>query len=583
MKTRVGSIWRFTRRAWTLAAPYWSSEERWRARLLLFSIVGLTVGLVFLTVLYNDWNRSFFEAIQDKDFDSFGPLLVRFCFLAALFIAGAVLRRYLTLMLQMRWRVWLTRRFLDRWLSDRVYYHLELAQRGADNPDQRIADDLRMFAFNTLDLAFGFLSSVLTLISFVSILWVISGPLELTIGPASVQIPGFMVWVALLYAVLGSVATHLVGRPLIGLNFQQQRVEADLRFGLVRLREHAEGVALYGGESRERSGVDSRIDGINANWRQLMRYTKNLTVLTTAYDQLADIFPILVAAPRYFSGAISLGVLTQIGNAFGQVQGALSWFVASYGILAAWKATVDRLLSFQDAMDAARQQATRASRLSIVANGTSHIRAEQLSLRVPDGRVIVPQLNFTIEAGDRVLVSGPTGAGKSTVFRALAGIWPFGDGLVHVPAHASRLFLPQRPYLPVGSLREVVAYPAPAQRVDDETLREVLTAVGLRSLTERLDDVDNWALQLSGGEQQRLAIARALLLKPDWLFLDEATAALDEAAEQQLYTLLQRRLPGSAIVSIAHRAGVAAFHDQRISLMREPELPLVQELTALSN
>jgi putative ATP-binding cassette transporter len=453
---------------------------------------------------------------------------------------------------------------MDHWLDDHVYYQLEIVQRGTDNPDQRIAEDLRMFAFTTLDLAFGLLSSAVTLVSFIGILWVISGPIDVNIGELSFQIPGFMVWVAILYAVVGSVLTHVVGRPLIGLNFQQQRVEADLRFGLIRLRENSEGVALYGGEDTERVAVESRIERIRQNWWQLMRYTKNLTFLTTGYGQLADIFPLLVAAPRYFSGAISLGVLTQIGNAFGQVQGALSWFVDSYGSLASWKATVDRLLTFQDAMALARRQATRQAGISVVANGVSGIHADGLELALPDGSVLLPEMNLAIERGDTLLITGPTGAGKSTLFRALAGIWPFGTGAVHVPAGAHLLFLPQRPYLPIGSLRDVVSYPA--GHFEDEQIRCVLTAAGLAPFADRLDEVDNWALQLSGGEQQRLAIVRAILQQPDWLFLDEATAALDETSEAQMYALLRMRLPNTAIVSIAHRPGVAPFHARHLAL-----------------
>jgi putative ATP-binding cassette transporter len=565
MPTRVRDFWRYTRRAWALAGPYWSSEERWRARLLLAACVALTLAMVFLTVLYNDWNRLFFEAIQNKDFESFGPLLVRFMVLATLFIVGAVARRYLMLMLQMRWRIWLTRQFLNRWFESNVYYRLEIGRDRADNPDQRIAEDLRMFAFNTLDLAFGFLSSAVTLVSFVGILWVISGPLAVTIGDLSFEIPGYMVWVALLYAIAGSVLTHLVGRPLIPLNFQQQRVEADLRFGLIRLRENAEGVALYRGEDTERQDVESRIERIRANWWQLMKYTKNITLLTTAYDQLAGIFPILVAAPKYFSGAISLGVLTQIGNAFGQVQGSLSWFVESYGSLASWKATVDRLLTFQEAMDAVAAQRSQ-DRIGVTRNGTSHIYTDGLELHLPDGQVIVPDVNLSVVPGERLLISGPTGAGKSTLFRALAGIWPFGHGQVHMPADANLLFLPQRPYLPIASLRAAATYPSRAGTVEDAAIREALLAVGLDGFADRLDDVDNWSLQMSGGEQQRLAIARAILQGPDWLFMDEATAALDEASEHQIYTLLRHRLPHTAIVSIAHRSGVAEFHSRHVRI-----------------
>jgi putative ATP-binding cassette transporter len=580
MLKRVRDFWRYTRRAWSLAGPYWSSEERWQARLLLVACIALTLAMVFLTVLYNDWNRSFFEAIQDKDFESFGPLLLRFAILAALFIIGAVFRRYLMQMLQMRWRIWLTRQFLNRWFDHNVYYRLEIAGGRADNPDQRIAEDLRLFAFNTLDLAFGFLSAAVTLISFVSILWVISGPLAMTVGDVSFEIPGYMVWVALLYAIVGSVLTHVVGKPLVGLNFQQQRVEADLRFGLVRLRENSEGVALYRGEGTEREDMDSRIGRIRGNWWQLMRCTKNLTFLTTAYDQLAEIFPILVAAPKYFSGAISLGVLTQIGNAFGQVQGALSWFVESYSSLAAWKATVDRLLTFQEAMDAVAHETDR-SRISITRNGATQLHTDRLDLHLPDGRVILPDMNLSVLPGERVLISGPTGTGKSTLFRALAGIWPFGHGQVHMPANAHFLFLPQRPYLPIASLRAAATYPTSGTSFDDDAIREVLGAVGLDEFIERLDDVDNWSLLMSGGEQQRLAIARAILQRPDWLFLDEATAALDDAAEREVYTLLVERLPNTAIVSIAHRAEVAAYHTRHVCLgSTASRAPFSMELVA---
>jgi putative ATP-binding cassette transporter len=365
------------------------------------------------------------------------------------------------------------------------------------------------------------------------------------------------------------VLTHLIGRPLIGLNFQQQRVEADLRFGLVRLRENAEGIALYRGEHNEKGALDTRLERIRANWWQLMRYTKNLTFLITGYDQLAVIFPVLVAAPRYFAGAITLGVLTQIAGAFGQVQGSLSWFVESYSSLAGWKATVDRLLTFEDAMDQAAAQTARFPGIEVVANGVGDVRAEHLDLGLPDGRLILPDTSLTIGAGERVLISGPTGIGKSTLFRALAGIWPFGKGQVQVPEKAHLLFLPQRPYLPIASLREAATYPAASGTFDDAAIGAALTATGLESFVGRLDDVQNWSAQLSGGEQQRLAIARAVLQRPDWLFLDEATAALDDAAERDMYALLGRLLPDTAIVSIAHRQGVTAFHERRVDLVGE--------------
>jgi putative ATP-binding cassette transporter len=550
----------FTRRAWGLAGPYWRSEERWRARVLLIIIVLLTLALVFLNVLYNNWNRDFFEAIQNKDFESFGPLLVRFGVLATLYIVGAVVRLYLTMWLQMRWRIWLTKRFLGTWLGSQVFYRMELFEGRTDNPDQRIAEDLRLFAFNSISLMLGLLSSIVTLVSFVAILWAISGPATLTLGDTTLEIPGFMVWVAIIYALVGSVLTHVVGKRLIPLNFQQQQVEADLRFGLVRLRENAEGVALYDGESFERTDLDGRIERIRGNWWQLMRITKNLTIFTTGYDQLAGIFPLLVAAPRYFTGAISLGVLTQIGNAFGQVQGSLSWFVENYGSLAAWKATVDRLLTFEEAMNRATLAGTRMPSIQVVANGVGSIRADDLDLALPDGRTIVSDTSFALQPGERVLITGPTGVGKSTLFRAVAGIWPYGEGEIQVPARARVLFLPQRPYLPIASIRDTVTYPSPQGTFDDSQVRAALADTGLDGLADRLEQVDNWSNRLSVGEQQRLAVARALLHEPEWLFLDEATSALDEAAEQRMYELLIERLPDATIVSIAHRPSVAAFH-----------------------
>ncbi len=564
-KSRLANAAAFLGRVWRLALPYWRSEERWRARLLLATVVGLTLALVFLLVLFNQWQREFYNAIQNKDFASFGSLLLQFTVLAALYIAGSVYKLYLTQMLEMRWRVWLTRQFVGAWLAKQVYYRLELRDRGTDNPDQRIAEDLRLFTSNTLSLSLGLLSSVVTLVSFIAILWTLSGPLSFAIGGVEVAIPGYMVWAAVIYALVGSVLTHLVGRPLIGLNFQQQRFEADFRFSLVRLRENAEGVALYHGETSEQVELLNRFERIRQNWWALMHYTKNLTAFTVGYAQVAIIFPVLVAAPRYFAGVISLGELIQIANAFGQVQGSLSWFVDSYSELATWKATVDRLLTFRQAVEQATAEAERAGGIEVLPDGAG-LRAEDVDLALPNGRVVLASTGFAIEPGERVLLTGPTGSGKSTLFRALAGIWPFGRGRIYVPANARLLFLPQKPYIPIATLRDAVSYPAPGGTFSDPQIREVLQATGLGGLVGRLDEVQNWSLQLSGGEQQRLALARALLHQPDWLFLDEATAALDESAELELYELLRQRLPHATIVSIAHRPRLAAYHSKRFTL-----------------
>jgi putative ATP-binding cassette transporter len=557
----------FLGKVWNLARPYWRSEERWRARGLLAAVVALTLGLVYIAVLFNDWNREFYNSLEQKNFADFTDLLQYFSFLAAVYIAAAVYKIYLTQMLEMRWRVWLTRQYLGEWLDKQVYYRMELSSQGTDNPDQRIAEDLRMFTDGTLNLSLGLLTSVVTLVSFVAILWNVSGPLSFAIAGGEFTIPGYMVWFAVAYALAASVLAHTIGRPLIGLNFQRERREADFRFSMVRLRENAEGVALYRGEAPEQQGLLGRIELIRENWWALMNYTKRLTYFTAGYAQIAIVFPFVVAAPRFFSGAITLGGLMQISSAFGEVQGALSWFVNSYGSLAGWKASVDRLLTFHSALRQAAREAESAEGVQVVPVDARAINAEHLDLALPGvgekaGRVLLADTSFAIEPGSRVLLTGPSGSGKSTLFRALAGIWPYGRGRVTVPKGARVLFLPQKPYLPIGTLRDTVAFPAAPGSFDDEVIGRTLVDCQLGNFAARLDEQNNWALVMSGGEQQRLAIARALLNAPDWLFLDEATASLDVATEAHLYALIRERLPHAALVSIAHRPTVAAYHER---------------------
>jgi putative ATP-binding cassette transporter len=568
-RTFLGNVWK-------LAAPYWRSEEKARAWTLLGAIVALSLSTVYLLVLLNDWNRQFFNALEQKDERDFFVLLVYFCFLAALYIAVVVYETYLEQMLQMRWRIWLTRQYLGDWLGNQVYYRLELESRGTDNPDQRIAEDLRLFTAGTLGLALGLMREVVTLASFAVILWGLSGALPMTIGASQMSIPGYLLWAALLYAVVGSVLTHYVGRPLIGLNFMQERYEADFRYSLVRLRENAEGVALYRGEAPERSALLDRIEWIRTNWWGLMQYTKRLNIFTVGYNQVAVVFPYFMAGHRYFSGAIPLGGLTQIASAFGQVQSSLSWFVNNYSTLANWKASVDRLLTFHRALEDAAAEQARHGGIDVQSDDVRAVRAEHLDLALPSrgttsGRAILADAALTLEPGERTLISGPSGAGKSTLFRALAGIWPYGRGKIRVPRGARVLFLPQKPYIPIASLRDAVAYPGEPGVFTDDAVRAALADVGLESLAGKLDERENWSLRLSGGEQQRLAIARALLHAPDWLFLDEATASLDEASERRLYELLTSRLPRAAIVSIAHRPTVAAFHARRVAFVADGE------------
>jgi putative ATP-binding cassette transporter len=569
---RLGSS---LREAWRLAGPYWRSEERGRALLLLSAVVALNLSLVGMNVLLSYWSREFFNSMERRDEAAFFGLLLwgrmtdsgpmpGFVFIAAVYIAVAVYALYLQQALQIRWRRWLTREYLDGWLADRAYYRIALADAGTDNPDQRIAEDLRMFVDETLDLGLGLMRSVVTLLSFIVVLWGLSGPLTVL----GISLPGYMVWVALLYAAVGTVLAHLIGRRLIGLNFARQRVEADFRYALVRLRDNVEGVALHGGEADEKRGLLGRFGALVANWWDIMTATKRLTLFTATYGQAAVVFPYLVAAPRFFSGAIPLGGLTQTATAFSQVQGALSWFVDRYTSIAEWRATVQRLSGFRAAVDAARGAAAEGAgpRAAVAATDASDLALEHLSLALPDGRTLLEDASAQVAPGESVLISGPSGSGKSTLFRAIAGIWPFGRGRVRLPAKARALFLPQRPYLPLGTLRRALCYPMEVSRVPDEAVRAALRDAGLGHLEARLDEEDAWDRRLSGGEQQRVALARALLFKPDWLFLDEATASLDPEAEAAFYTLLRERLPDAAMVSIAHRPAVARFHDRALRL-----------------
>jgi putative ATP-binding cassette transporter len=562
---RTGS---FLKRVWRLAAPYWKSEERAMAWFLLAAVIGLALGIVYLDVLFNYWNRDFYNALQAKSFPDFKDLLLYFGLLAALIILGSIYRIYLTQMLQMRWRAWLTRAYLDDWMRDRAYYRLELERTATDNPDQRIAEDLNKFTAGTLSLGLGLLTSVVTLVSFAVILWTISGSLEVPVGGTTIVVPGYMLWAAVLYAVVGSVLAHFVGRRLIGLNFVQERYEADFRFTLVRFRENAEGIALYHGEAAEKQALLTRFGAVITNWWQLMQATKRLNAYSYGYAQIAIVFPFVVAAPRYFSGEIDLGTLMQIGTAFASVQGALSWFVSSYSTIAEWKASVDRLLTFHGSLENAQAHERAGDGVHAEPADTREVSVEALDLVLPNGRAIVADAALTLRPGERVLVTGPSGSGKSTLFRALAGIWPYGRGRVRVPRGAKLLFLPQKPYIPIATLRAAVAYPGAPDAFSDEAIRGVLAAVQLDPLAARLDEVGNWSMVLSGGEQQKLAVARALLQRPEWLFLDEATSAMDEATERHVYETIRERLPDATLVSIAHRAAVAEHHARRIRFAR---------------
>ncbi|RJG11920.1 ABC transporter ATP-binding protein/permease [Pseudomonas cavernicola] len=547
----------FFSRVWQLTASYWRSEEKTMAWLLLIVVIALSLVGVAISVAVNSWYREFYNALQNKDLPAFTHLILYFCGIAAVAILVAVYRLYLTQMLTIRWRRWLTDQHFDAWLQHKNFYRLE--QRGyTDNPDQRLAEDLNSFTDNTLGLGLGLIRNVVSLVSFSVILWGVSGSIEVF----GVEIPGYMFWAALLYAMVGSWLVHLVARRLIGLNNRQQRFEADLRFGLVRIRENAESIALYNGEANEQQRLMTRFHSVWSNFWQLMRVQKRLTFFSAGYSQIAIIFPLVVAAPRYFAGKIQLGDLMQINSAFGNVQESMSWFIDAYASLAAWRATCDRILSFRQALaeGQAQEQAPAIRRQT---------HAEELSLdgvrlSLADGRTLLDPTSLRIAPGEHVLISGASGSGKSTLLRALSGLWPFGSGALSLPD--SSLFLPQKPYLPIGSLRGALSYPDPAECYPQERLEQVLRNCRLEHLVARLDLEDHWERVLSPGELQRLAIARALLVAPRWLFLDEATSALDEVDEAALYQLLVDELPDTSLISIGHRSSLKRFHERQLRL-----------------
>jgi putative ATP-binding cassette transporter len=552
------------RAIWRLLKPYWVSDDKWAGRGLLLTVVVLALGMVYLNVLFNDWNKEFYNALENKNFDAFKVQLWRFSYLAFIYIGVAIYKIYLTQALEIRWRVWMTRQYMGQWLANQAYYRIEQT-RSADNPDQRIAEDLKILTIGSLTLSLGLLSSVVTLVSFVGILWSVSGPISFMLGTQGWVVHGYMVWFAIAYAGIGSTLVWWLGKPLVKQNFNQQRFEADFRFGLIRIRENAEAVALYRGEGEEQTQLSTRFARIRENWWAIMRTTKRLNVASTFYAQFAIIFPFLVGAPRYFAGAITLGGLMQISSAFGHVQESLSWFIDAFSSLAEWKASVNRLAGFHAAVEAA---GTQRPGIAVARNNVGAILLEGLSLHLPDGVPLTEPLTADIRAGQRILVTGPSGCGKSTLFRAIAGIWPYGSGQVEIPKPAKLLFLPQKSYLPIGTLRTAITYPAAENAYKDLAIQHYLDLCKLPHLAGKLDEADNWSQRLSPGEQQRLAFVRVLLTRPEILFLDEASSALDGETEDMLYQLVLQELPEAAIISIAHREVVAKYHQIRWRFMQ---------------
>lgn len=557
---------------WRIAIPYFRSEDKWAGRGLLAAVVAMELALVAVNVLVSQWQNRFFSAIQEYQLDRFVREIWIFLGLASVYIALAVYKLYLNQWLQIRWRKWLTGHYLGEWLGGATHYRMQLKGDAADNPDQRVTEDVKNFVEQTLVIGLGLLSSIVTLVSFVVILWGLSNKAPLHLYGTDIVVPGFLVWCALLYAVLGTALTHLIGAPLINLNFEQQRFEADFRFNLIRVRENSEQIALLKGESAERGHLLQRFGFVIGNWYAIMGRTKRLTAFTASYSQAAVIFPYVVVAPAYFAKSIQLGDMMQTGSAFSSVQDALSFFVSAYRSIAEWRSIVARLDGFEMSVSSAANITAHEPTIGVAASNGNTITLQQLMVKLPNGEPLVSVDAFTIQPAERMLVTGPSGSGKSTLFRAVAGIWPFGSGAIGVPDKARLMMLPQRPYFPIGTLKDAVIYPAEHGTIASEKIAEALIAVGLPRLAKRLNEEGHWNRVLSLGEQQRLGLARALLHMPDYLFLDEATASLDEPSEARLYRLLTERLPQATIVSIGHRSTLDAFHTRKASMVEDGEI-----------
>lgn len=549
-----------------LITPYWNSEEKKSARLYLAAIITLTIAAVYMTLLLNEWFNSFYSALQNYDSGAVYRGLLRFTGLAFAHIAFAVYSYYLQQRLALRWRKWMTKNYLAKWTGQQMYYRLEMFSQGtADNPDQRISEDINLFTARTLSFMSGLLRSATTIVCFIFVLWNLSEVLSFSAAGQEIHIYGYLVWTALAYSVFGTWITHKVGHRLVSLNYLQQKLEADFRFSMVRLRETAESVAFYNGAAKEESFLSNRFMTLLRNTLFIIKKQKQLSWLTNSYAQIAIIFPFVVAVPRYLSQNISLGGLMQIANCFGKVQDAMSYFVDVYASLAEWQSCAERLLSF-DKHIAAIEKETEEKSGSLVREETpDRLRLTDVTISVPamdenkKTREIISSASCTIRSGEHVILKGPSGSGKSTLLRTLAGFWPYVKGHISMPAPSEIMFIPQKPYIPMGTSAEAASYPL--ETADEEILSPLLVECGLSHLMEKTDTEADWSHILSLGEQQKLAFVRVFLRKPKWVFLDEATSAMDEETEEKMYRLLTA-LPGTTVISIGHRSTLDKWHDR---------------------
>lgn len=565
----------FFKDVWNLTKSYWQSEEKKKAFFLLFCIIALTLGVVYMLVLLNQWNNSFYSALQNYEKDKIFDELIHFSWLAAIYIILAVYSYYLQQCLILNWRRWLTTKFIDIWLKNKTYYHLQMFGKDTDNPDQRISEDVKLFVEMTLGFTIGIIKAFCTFASFVVILYGMSGPLTIQIFGYSFTINGYLFWASFIYSILGTYATHVVGKKLVNLNFIQQKFEADFRFSMIRLRESAESVAFYRGEGQESKVFKERFRLLLDNFWKLVNKQKQLVWLSSGYSQIAIIFPFVAAMSRYLSKEFTLGGLMQVASAFGRVQDSLSYFVDMYTSIAQWQAVVMRLTFFGKHM---QEVSVEAERFHLERFATSAaVSADNMQVNLPDGTPLLQNIYFTLQQGENVLIKGVSGSGKSTLLRAIAGIWPFVEGKINLPDTDKLMFIPQKPYLPLGTLREALLYPG-TKPLTDEELVCLMEICQIGYLEDKLDVTADWSHVLSVGEQQRLAFVRAHIQQPLWLFLDEATSALDEETEAKMYSLLQERLHNTTVVSVGHRSTLNKYHRLVLRLNKKERSVHIEKL-----
>ena len=566
--------------ACNLAKSYWFSEEKWKAWGMLIVIVFLNLGMVFINVWLNQWQANFYNVIENYNQQGFLNALAQFSLASACFLLIAGYAVYLQMMLQISWRRWMTQRYMSNWLENETYYRMNLLQNidinNPDNPDQRISEDIDLFVHSTLSLSLGLLRSIVSLISFVTVLWQLSGILQLSLGNYQIILPGYLVWAALGYSLLGTYLTARIGNPLIKLEFNQQRYEADFRFNLMRIRENSESIAFYRGESQEKVNFLERFQKVVNNYWEMMRVNRQLIWFTSGYSQISIIFAILVASPRYFSNQINLGQMFQISNAYGQVHTALSFIIDSFDRIAQWRAVVNRLNQFSASMEKIKRIRNQQKDFLLTYKSQNSLTVKKLNVFTPEGQLLVGNFTLEIKAGDCLLITGVSGCGKSTLLRTMAGIWPFCKGQVIKPKDQKVMFLPQRPYIPLSNLRQILLYPGSSKPVTDQVIEESLRDCQLAFLVDKLNQEADWGQILSNGEQQRLSFVRVMLQRPDWVFLDEATSALDEETEKKMYQLLRQRLPKTAVISIGHRSALADYHERKLELQGGRDWGIVQ-------